>query len=319
MSKSRHINALSWRLRDRRAPFPGRLAQALTKMLASDKPCAMVSVGLAAVERPIIEAWRAVGVPCLHYSTDDPWNPSLRARWHFDALQAYDIVFTPRRAQPGRACRAALQAGRLPSVWLRPTSAYAAHGRSAGVSARPCPEQLPEPIRRTCLFVGGADESRVQFIRQFIDGGGDVALVGGYWERWPDLKHRWLGHLPPHDVLALTQSANLNLILVRRANRDGHTMRTFEAGAIGGCLLVEDTPEHRDIFGADGETVRFFSTATEAAATHRELVRQEQERLRLAQAVAARIRNGHHTYGDRLRTMVTAIATHNATQMRSCP
>jgi hypothetical protein len=312
MSKSRHINALCWRLRDRQAPFPGRLAQTLSKLLATELPCALISVGLAAIERPTIEAWRAAGVPCLHYSTDDPWSPSLRARWHFDALQAYDIVFTPRK----RNLDDLIELPCRHVVYL--PFGYDPHLLTSQVSAQPDVRQAPalerssEPHKVTSLFVGGADESRAQFFREFIKAGGDVVLVGGYWGHWPELKHRWLGHLSPSDVLALTRSACLNIILVRRSNRDGHTMRTFEASAMGGCLLVEDTPEHRNFFGDDGDTVRYFSTAAEAASTQRELILRESERLRLAQAVTALIRGGHHTYGDRLKTMLSSIATDNA-------
>ena len=52
----------------------------------------------------------------------------------------------------------------------------------------------------------------------------------------------------------------MNLCLVRRANRDGQVMRSYEAAAIGSCMLVEDTPEHRELFGPDGEAVVYFET-----------------------------------------------------------
>ena len=51
----------------------------------------------------------------------------------------------------------------------------------------------------------------------------------------------------------------ISVCLVRRANRDGHVMRTFEAPAMGACLAMEDTEEHRAIFGEDGDNVVYFS------------------------------------------------------------
>jgi spore maturation protein CgeB len=94
--------------------------------------------------------------------------------------------------------------------------------------------------------------------------------------------------------------------LVRRANRDGHVMRSFEIAAIGGCMLVEDTDEHRAIFGSDGEAVRFFSTPQEAAARAKFLLADPSERTRLAAAVRARITGAPHTFRDRLITMLEA-------------
>jgi spore maturation protein CgeB len=108
--------------------------------------------------------------------------------------------------------------------------------------------------------------------------------------------------------VAFTAAAKVNLILVRRANRDGHVMRSFQAGAIGGCLAVEETSEHNEIFGAEGEAVRYFRTPGEAAALCRSLLSDGAERERLAAAVRSRIREGGHTYGDRLLTMFQAAA-----------
>lgn len=305
MSSNRWLNGVSWRLRDRRPPFARRLTQTLSLVLRTERPAAMISVGIAAVEHPTIEAWRAAGVPCLHFSTDDPWNPGLRSRWHLEALRAYDVVFSPRRRNLDDLAK--LPCRRV--VYL--PFGYDPHLLAPVLGANPqvCSIQLAE---RPLLFVGGADEGRAAFFRRFIGAGGDVKLVGGYWDQWLDLKHKWLGHLSPPEVLALTLSAPVSLILVRQANRDGHTMRSFEAAAIGGCLLVEDTCEHRQIFGDDGQHVRYFSTAQQAAALHAELIRDVVQRERLASAVKDLVCNGRNTYRDRLETMIESVNAQDA-------
>ncbi len=85
-------------------------------------------------------------------------------------------------------------------------------------------------------------------------------------------------------------------------------MRTFEAPALGGPLLVEDTPEHREIYGPDGETVVFFTNLEEMVQRARWLLENPAERARLAAASHARITSGANTYADRLKTMLHIAA-----------
>jgi hypothetical protein len=82
-------------------------------------------------------------------------------------------------------------------------------------------------------------------MREFMPHGSPVLLAGAYWDRYPAFRAYALGI-----KRALTAAAKVNLCLVRRANRDGHVMRSFEIAAIGGCMLAQDTDEHRDIFGS---------------------------------------------------------------------
>jgi spore maturation protein CgeB len=114
-----------------------------------------------------------------------------------------------------------------------------------------------------------------------------------------------MGQMPPDEICGLTKAARVNICLVRRANRDGHVMRTYEIAAIGGCMVVEDTNEHREIFGEDGECVHYFSTPEDLAGLVRMLLADENERTRLSVAVRTRIREGKNSYSDRLLTMIS--------------
>jgi spore maturation protein CgeB len=82
-------------------------------------------------------------------------------------------------------------------------------------------------------------------------------------------------------------------------------MRTFEVPAVGSCMLTEDTPEHREIFGQDGEAVVYFNTVTEMVEKTHWLLHHDQERQRLAQNAHLLITQGQNTYGDRLKTMLS--------------
>src|SRR5262249_53493098 len=113
-----------------------------------------------------------------------------------------------------------------------------------------------------------------------------------------------LGLQPPEALCALTTAAKVNLCLVRRANRDGHVMRSFEIAGLGGCMLAEDTTEHREIFGSDGEAIVYFCNPREAAERAQALLRDPAARARLSAAVQERISRGAHTYQDRLLSML---------------
>jgi spore maturation protein CgeB len=73
-------------------------------------------------------------------------------------------------------------------------------------------------------------------------------------------------------------------------------------------MLVQDTPEHRVLFGPDGDTVTYFDSIPSMVREARRLIESSNERRRLAASVQRRIQSGHHTYVDRLETMLTTVA-----------
>jgi spore maturation protein CgeB len=77
---------------------------------------------------------------------------------------------------------------------------------------------------------------------------------------------------------------------------------------MGGCMLVEDTAEHRTIFGENDDAVVYFRSVSEGVSGARALVADPARRNRLATKAHALVASGHHTYTDRLRTMVAAEA-----------
>jgi spore maturation protein CgeB len=234
---------------------------------------------------------RSLGVICVNYATDDPWNSALCGSWHLRALPAYDIVFTPRRANIADLHRLGCA-----NVHFLP------FGYDHTLFA-PAEVTVGTP-GYDVLFAGGADRERVAFVQDFMSAGAQLALVGDYWKRYRATRPYALGHKSPTMLRDLTAAAKVNLCLVRRANRDGHVMRSFEIASIGGCMLAEDTEEHRTIFGGDGDSVHYFRTPKQAAALARLLIDHPADRARLAASVRDRIGRGAHTYSDRLCTML---------------
>ena len=293
---NRVLRAALWHIGDRRPARMRGFCRCVVAACGRSRPDVLIATGAAPLDALTLRALGVQGVVCVNYSTDDPWNPGLRTLWHLRALPEYAAVFTTRRANTGELARLGCgEVHYLPFGYDEGLFSGSAHAGS-----RPGPD---------VLFVGGADRDRVAFIGEFLRADGPrVALVGGYWPRVPALRHYALGLLAPESLAALSVAAKVNLCLVRRANRDGHVMRSFEIAAVGGCMLAEDTAEHRKIFGPDGEAVVYFQNAAEAAARARDLVADPVERARLAAAVRTRIWRGAHTYRDRLRVILEVVS-----------
>jgi spore maturation protein CgeB len=287
----RLLRSLCWHLADRRPLHVDQFSNGLVKACARAKPEVLVATGIAPLTEAALRALRQLGIVSVNYSTDDPWNPIIRSNWYLRALPLYDLVFTPRRSNLDDFQR--LGCARVH---------YLPFGYDETLFASPV--QFSDTHGHDVLFVGGADPDRAAFMMEFMRHGPPVALAGGYWERYPAFRSYALGTKSPEVIRAATATAKVNLCLVRRANRDGHVMRSFEIGAAGGCMLAEDTDEHREMFGPEGEAVVYFRHAEEAATHARALLCNLSERKRLAASLHRRIVGGAHTYAHRLATML---------------
>ena len=256
------------------------------------RPAWLLSTGLAPIEEHALATIGKLGVKRLNYLTDDPWNPVHRASWFLRALSHYDQVFSPRRSN-----MAALRQHGCPVVCYMPfayaPSKHLAEGPGNG-----------NPFAADVIFAGGADADRVPPIAALIAAGFRLALYGGYWNRYPETRPYHLGHACMPALRKAVAAAKIALCLVRRANRDGHVMRTFEIPAMGGCMLAEDTLEHREIFGAEGEAVLYFNSIPDMIGKTRWLIDHDDERQKLAARAHLLIVGGRNTYRDRLAAML---------------
>jgi spore maturation protein CgeB len=294
----RLVRLVTWRLGGHRPPRLQTVSRNVVEACSRWRPRWLLSTGLAPVDASTLAAVGRMGVSRLNYLTDDPWNPGVRSRWFMHALREYDHVFSPRRAnlddlaQHGCAAVSYLPFGFDPELCFReePTVADEWSDLAADVA-----------------FVGGADQDRRPFITALIHAGLHVALYGDYWGRYTETRGHNRGHADPATVRRATSAAKVSLCLVRRANRDGHVMRSLEMAAMGACMLVQDTDEHRALFGPHGDAAVYFRTIPEMLHELRWLLNSDAERRRLSIAVQRRIRQGRHTYDDRLRTMLAQV------------
>jgi spore maturation protein CgeB len=240
---------------------------------------------------------KKLGCYLTNYLTDDPWNRSHGSSWFLGALSTYDHVFTTRRVNIAELQTLGLRhVSYLPFAWdptLCPGKLYS--------------ESELESYRSEVVFVGGGDRDRVPYFVALIRAGFQIALYGNYWERFPETRSIARGMLPASDMPKAVAAGKVALCLVRRANRDGHCMRTFEVTAAGGCMLTEDTSEHRDILGREGDCVLYFISADEMVAKARWLLENDAERVRLATAARAHIRTSTNTYASRLRQILESV------------
>ena len=231
----------------------------------------------------------------LNYLTDDPWNANHRAPWFMRALPNYDYVFSPRTANledlRRLGCR---QVSYLPFAFEP----------SLHFPDPPVGESEWREVGSDVVFAGGADQERRPFITALLRAGYRVALYGGYWDRWPETKQCWRGYASPDTLRKAVGGAKIALCLIRRANRDGACMRTFELAAMGACMLTEDTDEHRQILGPDGEATIYFRSIPEMLEKARWLLDRGDRRFQMQAAIRSRLLSGGHTYTDRLRTML---------------
>jgi spore maturation protein CgeB len=289
---SRVGQSFYWHFRGKR---PGRLVGFGARVVhacAVIKPVIVITTGRAPLGRSHVELLRGRGITVINYSTDDPWNPRLHAPWFLSTLSAYDAVFTTRRANLDDFSR-----------WGVRIVHYLPFGYDPQVH-QPWPENAPKEAPSDVLFVGGCDVDRLPLVGALLDAGLDLALFGGYWNRHLRTRSHWRGFADQNTIRSASAAARVCLCLVRRANRDGSVMRSFEAAAIGGCILAEDTTDHRELFGPEDVTARYFKTIPELVHQAKLLASDGDARQRLSLKLRERMAARNDTYANRLATML---------------
>lgn len=259
----------------------------------SFRPQFVITTGIAPVNSIALDECRKAGAMLCNFSTDDPFNPKHRTRWFLQALKQYDCVFSPRMSNIDELRQHGCRDVRYMPFGYDPDLFY--------------PTEWPSPPDYDLFFAGTAEAERVPYLAAAAKAGLKVLLHGSYWHRYAATAAFTLGQADLETLRQGIARSKVALCLVRHENRDGHSMRTFELPPVGTCMLVEDTSEHRMIFGKDDEHVVFFRSPSEMVAKARELVADLAERLRLRTAVQKLIVDNRNTYTDRLNAMLSAL------------
>jgi hypothetical protein len=296
---SRWVGRFYWHLLDKRPPHLRRFRRSLVDRQRDTGAGALLSTGLCPLDDRGLSALGRAGVLRANFSTDDPWNPVNGARWFLRALPEYDVIFTPRRANVADFCRIGCPRVEYLPFAFEPTVHFPEKPNAQFAARFGC----------DVAFVGGADGDRLPYVDALGAAGLSVRVFGGGWDKFWRWRSRWGGHVLDSEYRQAVAHARVQLCLVRRANRDGHVMRSFELPAMRSCILAEDTPEHREIYGPPADaTVAYFNTLDEMVAEAKRLVEDESRRDQMATRVFERVvKRSKNTYRDRLAQMVDVI------------
>lgn len=291
MSSCRLLQSPVWRLSHRPVHLQ-RFSRMLLHKAQQVKPQVVLTTGLAPVTAQCLWELRQRGIPTINFSTDDPWNPAHRSRWFLQGIPFYTKIFSTRQA----AIPDFLKAGATVVRWL--PFGY-------------CPElHFPDPGEpvggetNAVAFAGGADQERLALLQPLLGSGVPLALWGGYWERHALTKPHAQDFASPAQLRRLLSNTPCALALVRRANRDGHAMRSLEVAAMAAPVLAEDTPEHRHLYGDEGEHVLYFNGPQPLLAKADWLLNHRDEGRRMGQRLHQSLLQGQHTYANRLQAML---------------
>src|SRR5690242_14840809 len=217
------LSRLSWRLLGHRPGRLNRFSAEIVEMCASARPEVLLTTGISPVSADALEKIGSMRIRRVNLLTDDPFNPAHRAPWFLEALRNYDEVLSTRKANIADlrllGCRDAryLPFGYAPHLHFDPRIS----------------EDRRRELESDVVFAGGADADRIPYIDALARAGLKIGLYGGYWDRYSQTRRLGNGVKPPAFVREAIAAAKVALCLVRRANRDGTCMRTFELAAIG--------------------------------------------------------------------------------------
>jgi spore maturation protein CgeB len=288
------INSIYWKLFFKRFPLQQHFNRKILEKIKCFDPDLIITTGHNPVIKSTLRKIAVMEKSVVHFSTDDPWNKSQKTKWFLGSLPYYKTIYTPRKSN----IEDFIKLGCKHVEYL--PFAY--------------DEEIFDSIHQVkqhekdidVLFVGGGDKDRRLFFNELLNLNIKFLLAGSYWNNYPEFKGKTVGNKSPEEIINLTLRAKINLCLVRRANRDGHVMRTFEMGAIGASMLVEETDEHKEIFGEEKEMVYYFNSPENAALKIQLLLDNSVELNRIQEISKNRI-VGFETYTKRLLYIIKNI------------
>jgi spore maturation protein CgeB len=264
----------------------------------SFRPDLILAIKGATLDIDLLREVRATTkAPLVMYSTDNPFNAVVSSRSWFEALGQWDAIATPRRNNI-----AALKEHCAGDVFYLPFGYDPAVHYPEKVTPR---EQTR--YRSDVVFVGSCDPDRVPFLDRLASAEDlAVSFYGPYFRDTEAIRKRARGFAEGRAYRVVLSTTAVALTLVRRANEDGHVMRTFEVPACGAFMLAERTEDHQEMFEEDRDAV-FFDSPEELADKAAYYVRNTALRVKIAASGFRRVTENPNTYVDRLASVLARL------------
>lgn len=292
------VHKLFYRLSRRRPLRYWPLNAGLVERAKEFRPDVVLVVKGAFINARTLQEIKRMGTYLVNFATDDPFNRVVNTPVLLQALPHYDLVVTTKTATISDIHR--LTGGDV---------VFVAFGYKPMF-------HFPEPVptgsesRFECdvAFIGGSDPDRIPYFRYMLESipSLELGLYGGGWDRVPSLRTRHRGFAIGDDFRFAVAGAKICVNLVRKANRDGHVMRSFEIPACGGFMLAERTSEHRRFFTEDDEAA-FFEGPSELVSQVERFLGDARARRDIAERGRERVVSGGNTYMDRLEEILGLI------------
>jgi len=153
-------------------------------------------------------------------------------------------------------------------------------------------------------FVGTGAAERLPWLAALADVPGlRRRIYGNSWRGLATPGWELHGAVTGETYARAISGARVVLGLLRQANGDLSTDRSYEIGAIGGCGLYKDSEEHRALL-LDYPDVGFFNTPTQLREHAMAILADPNLQANLRARGAAAVRRPEHTYAARLRTIL---------------
>ena len=280
-----------YRLADRRSWEWWSFQHQLRSLILNHQPQLVLVTGILPLAPEVFRAIHSYGGRIVNYLTDDPWNPIHRRRCFLRNLPRYDHIFSTKEALRKRL----EEAGTAGTSWL--PFAYD-------------PTLHHPPVRQSTdgadvLFVGTGAAERLPWLQALNDLPGLRKRVhGNNWQRIPTPGWERRKAVVAEAYCEALASAKVVLGLLRQANGDLSTDRSYEIGAIGACGLYQDSPEHRALLPGYPEA-GFFKNPAELRERVRAVLNDPNLQNQLRQRGATALRRPENTYAARLGEMLS--------------
>ena len=287
-SMNRKSGKIFYRLADKRSWEWWSYQQSLQRQINELKPDLVLVTGVLPLDKKIFAEVKRQGGCIVNYLTDDPWNPNHQRRSFLANLLDYDHIFSTKQALQARL----KQAGTPSTSWLPFAYDPELH--------HPVPGEAGPDV----VFIGTGAQERLPWlkavaelpeIQRRIHGNSWHGITTPGWEQKPAATGV--------QYCQAIHGAKVVLGLLRAANGDQSTDRSYEIGAIGGCGLYQDTDEHRQLL-PDYPDEGFFKDPIELAQRVKAILSCQALQQNLRKAGAKAIRKPENTYSSRLQTII---------------